>query len=39
MIAEALIAWPKAKGVLEPGLPSLPGTEVLEPQSEGGRSC
>lgn len=39
MIAEALIAWPKAKGVLEPALPSLPGTAVLEPQSEGGRSC
>ena len=39
MIAEALIAWPKAKGVLEPALPSLPGTGVLEPQSEGSRSC
>ncbi len=33
MIIEALIAWPKAKGVLEPELPPLP------PIPEGGRSC
>ena len=39
MIAEALIAWPKAKGVLEPSLPPLPGVLGTEPQSEGGRSC
>ncbi|MEM0967828.1 MAG: carbon starvation CstA family protein, partial [Verrucomicrobiota bacterium] len=34
MIAEAILAWPKAKGVLEPSLPPLP-----EPTAEGGRSC
>lgn len=39
MIAEAVIAWPKAKGVLEPSLPKLPGSVVVEPQTEGGRSC
>ncbi len=39
MIAEALIAWPKAKGVLEPSLPPLPGSLGAEPQTEGGRSC
>ncbi|MDA0349425.1 MAG: carbon starvation protein A [Verrucomicrobia bacterium] len=39
MIAEALIAWPKAKGVLEPSLPPLPGSLRAEPQTEGGRSC
>ena len=39
MISEALIAWPKAKGVLEPSLPPLPGTLGAEPQTEGGRSC
>ena len=33
MIIEALIAWPKAKGVLEPELPPL--TKI----PEGGRSC
>ncbi|MCB1065679.1 MAG: carbon starvation protein A [Verrucomicrobiae bacterium] len=33
MIIEAIIAWPKAKGVLEPDLPPLP------PLPEGGRSC
>ena len=37
MIVEAFIAWPKAKGVLEPALPPLPGTN--EPHAEGGRSC
>jgi len=39
MITEALIALPKAKGVLEPPLPSLPGTVGAELQTEGGRSC
>jgi carbon starvation protein len=39
MIAEAWIAWPKAKGVLEPSLPPLPGSVGAEPQTEGGRSC
>lgn len=33
MIIEAIIAWPKAKGVLEPELPPLP------PIPDGGRSC
>ncbi len=39
MITEAVIAWPKAKGVLEPALPRLPGSVGVEPQTEGGRSC
>lgn len=39
MITEALIAWPKAKGVLETPLPKLPGAVGIEPQTEGGRSC
>ena len=39
MITEALIAWPKAKGVLEPSLPPLPSPLGAEPQTEGGRSC
>ncbi|MCZ6672164.1 MAG: carbon starvation protein A [Verrucomicrobia bacterium] len=39
MITEAWIAWPKAKGVLEPSLPPLPGSLGAEPQTEGGRSC
>jgi carbon starvation protein len=38
MIAEALIAWPKAKGVLEPSLPPLTSPLGAEPQTEGGRS-
>ena len=37
MIVEAFLAWPKAKGVLEPALPPL-GTDTA-PHSEGGRSC
>ncbi len=37
MIVEALIAWPKAKGVLEPALPPL--APATEPQADGGRSC
>lgn len=36
MIIEAFIAFPKAKGVLEPQLPPLPTTGVT---NEGGRSC
>ena len=36
MIAEALIAWPKAKGVLEETLPPL---VPAAPQTDGGRSC
>jgi carbon starvation protein len=37
MIIEALIAWPKAKGVLEEQLEPLPATGSFS--SEGGRSC
>jgi carbon starvation protein len=33
MIVEALIAWPKAKGVLEPSLPPLPGSLGTETQT------
>ncbi|MCL4103683.1 UNVERIFIED_CONTAM: hypothetical protein GTU68_059762 [Idotea baltica] len=36
MIIEAFIAWPKAKGVLEPQLEPLPTTGNV---NEGGRSC
>lgn len=36
MIVEAFIAWPKAKGVLEPQLDPLPATGNV---NEGGRSC
>jgi carbon starvation protein len=36
MIIEAFIAFPKAKGVLEPELPPLPATAA---SAEGGRSC
>ncbi|MEM7144309.1 MAG: carbon starvation protein A [Verrucomicrobiota bacterium] len=35
MIAEAFIAWPKAKGILEPELPPLP----TSPTPKGARSC
>ncbi len=38
MIAEAAIAWPKAKGSLEAQLEPLPQGHT-EPQTEGGRSC
>ncbi len=36
MLVEAFIAFPKAKGVLEPELPPLPATGI---SNEGGRSC
>ncbi len=36
MIVEAFIAWPKAKGILEPQLEPLPATAAV---NEGGRSC
>ena len=36
MIVEALIAWPKAKGVLEEPLPPLQSGAA---EMEGGRSC
>ncbi|MCH2386981.1 MAG: hypothetical protein MK240_02160, partial [Opitutales bacterium] len=39
MIIEALMAWPKAKGILEAPLPPLIGQVKPEPQTEGGRSC
>ncbi len=38
MIVEAIVAWPKARGVLEKALPPLPHP-AGEPQAEGGRSC
>jgi len=37
MIAEALIAWPKVQGILEPALPPL-GVQAAA-QADGGRSC
>ncbi len=39
MIVEAFIAWPKARGVLEPALPPLTPVADSGPGSEGGRSC
>jgi carbon starvation protein len=36
MIAEALIAWPKARGVLEESLPPI---KPLIPRADAGRSC
>ena len=38
MVIEALLIWPRAKGVLEEALPPLPGKK-LEAAVEGGRSC
>jgi carbon starvation protein len=38
MVIEAILIWPKAKGVLEEALPPLPASK-LEPVVEGGRSC
>ena len=35
IIVEAIIAWPKARGVLEPALAPLP----VRGDHEGGRSC
>ena len=37
MIIEAIIAWPAAKGMLEPTLPPL--RPATDPMDEGGRSC
>ena len=37
MIVEAIIAWPAAKGILEPALPPL--RTASDPMDEGGRSC
>ena len=37
MIVEALIAWPKARGMLEAALPALPPR--TSPEQDGGRSC
>jgi carbon starvation protein len=37
MIVEALLAWPKAKGMLEPALPPLEPRTA--PERDGGRSC
>ncbi|MEM7230825.1 MAG: carbon starvation protein A [Planctomycetota bacterium] len=38
MVTEALLLWPKARGVLEESLPPLRPASS-EPQREGGRSC
>ena len=37
IIIEALVAWPKAKGLLEPSLPPLPQDTAAT--ADGGRSC
>ena len=37
MVIEAIVMWPRAKGVLEEALPPLPPRG--EPQLAGGRSC
>jgi carbon starvation protein len=37
MIIEAIIAWPAAKGMLEPALPPL--RPATDPMDDGGRSC
>jgi carbon starvation protein len=39
MIVEAILAWPKAKGLLEPALPPLQSAGPGGPAGEGGRSC
>lgn len=38
MVVEAILIWPKAKGILEDALPPLPARK-MEPAVEGGRSC
>lgn len=39
MVVEAVLMWPKAKGVLEEALPPLESSTELKPAVEGGRSC
>lgn len=39
MVVEAVLIWPKAKGVLEEALPPLPSRTTMKPATEGGRSC
>jgi carbon starvation protein len=39
LIVEAMLLWPKAKGVLEAGLPPLPPGTGKKVANEGGRSC
>ena len=38
MVIEAVLLWPRARGVLEDVLPPIDG-KVVAPQDEGGRSC
>ena len=39
MVIEAVLMWPKAKGVIEEGLPPLSGSKSADLQTLGGRSC
>ena len=39
LIIEAILIWPKAKGVLEAALPPLPPGTGKKTANEGGRSC
>ena len=39
MICEAIVLWPKAKGLLEEALPPLSTEFATEPTDDGGRSC
>ena len=39
MVFEAIILWPRVRGVLEDVLPPLGGGKVVSPADEGGRSC
>ena len=39
MVIEAILTWPRAKGVIEEALPPLPGKKSADLQTAGGRSC
>ncbi|MDH3584030.1 MAG: carbon starvation protein A [Phycisphaerae bacterium] len=39
MVIEAILLWPRVKGVLEDRLPPLAPAMAAEPQHQGGRSC
>lgn len=39
MVVEAIVMWPRAKGILEDSLPPLEPRTVMEPSTVGGRSC
>ena len=39
MITEALLMWPRAKGVLEEALPPLGPSREFDAATAGGRSC